>query len=187
MTWRISTPTITAASKIPVAYPASGPSRRHRAPGRYGGNGVRGEDPGDPVFCVTDLLPHLATEQMKRTMMEGVKGEDLNILIGSRPFRDDEGSELVKLNILKILNEKYGIVESDFLSAELEAVPAFSSRDVGFDRSMIGSYGHDDRVCAYPAVTAILETEHPAYTAITILADKEEIGSEETPACSRRI
>ena len=137
-----------------------------------------GEDPGDPVFCVTDLLPHLATEQMKRTMMEGVKGEDLNILIGSRPFRDDEGSELVKLNILKILNEKYGIVESDFLSAELEAVPAFSSRDVGFDRSMIGAYGHDDRVCAYPAVTAILETEHPAYTAITILADKEEIGSE---------
>ena len=137
-----------------------------------------GEDPDDPVFCVTDLLPHLATEQMKRTMVEGVKGEDLNILIGSRPFRDDEGSELVKLNILKILHEKYGIVESDFLSAELEAVPAFPSRDVGFDRSMIGGYGHDDRVCAYPAVTAILETERPAYTAVTILADKEEIGSE---------
>lgn len=137
-----------------------------------------GEDEGDPVFCVTDLLPHLATAQMKKTMAEGIKGEDLNILIGSRPFCDDKGSELVKLNIMKLLHDKYGIVESDFLSAELEAVPAFGARDVGFDRSLIGAYGHDDRVCAYPAVTAILETEHPAYTAVTILADKEEIGSE---------
>ena len=137
-----------------------------------------GEDEGDPVFCVTDLLPHLGTEQMKRVATEVVKGEDLNILIGSRPFRDDEGSELVKLNILELLHEKYGIVEADFLSAELEAVPAFRARDLGFDRSMIGAYGHDDRVCAYPALTAILETEHPAYTAVTILADKEEIGSE---------
>lgn len=137
-----------------------------------------GEDPGDPVFCVTDLLPHLAEEQMKRPAAQIVKGEDLNILIGSRAFRDDEGSELVKLNIMNILHEKYGIVEKDFFSAELEAVPAFPARDVGFDRSLIGAYGHDDRVCAYPALTAIFGTENPAYTAVTILADKEEIGSE---------
>ena len=137
-----------------------------------------GEDPGDPVFCVTDLLPHLAEEQMKRPAAQIVKGEDLNILIGSRAFRDDEGSELVKLNIMNILHEKYGIVEKDFFSAELEAVPAFPARDVGFDRSLIGAYGHDDRVCAYPALTAIFETENPVYTAVTILADKEEIGSE---------
>lgn len=137
-----------------------------------------GEDPDDPVFCVTDLLPHLASEQMKRSAGEVVKGEDLNILIGSRAFKDDKGSELIKLNIMKILHDKYGIVENDFFSAELEAVPAFPARDLGFDRSMIGAYGHDDRVCAYPALTAILETEHPDFTAVTLLADKEEIGSE---------
>ncbi|HIZ19398.1 MAG TPA: aminopeptidase [Firmicutes bacterium] len=137
-----------------------------------------GEEPGDPVFCVTDLLPHLADEQMKRPAPQIVKGEDLNILIGSRAFRDDEGSELVKLNILNVLHEKYGIVEQDFFSAELEAVPAFPARDVGFDRSLIGAYGHDDRVCAYPALTAIFGTENPDYTAVTLLADKEEIGSE---------
>ncbi len=139
---------------------------------------VIGEEPGDPVFCITDLLPHLAAEQMKRTLGEGVKGEDLNILIGSRPFRDDEGSELVKLNILRILHEKYGITEADFLSAELEAVPAHTARDVGFDRSMIGAYGHDDRVCAYPALTALFALDVPAFTAVTMLADKEEIGSD---------
>ncbi|MDD4546131.1 MAG: aminopeptidase [Oscillospiraceae bacterium] len=137
-----------------------------------------GEDADDPVFCVTDLLPHLAAEQMKRKAVDVIKGEDLNILIGSRAFKDDKGSELVKLNIMKILSERYGITESDFLSAELEAVPAFNARDVGLDRSMIGGYGHDDRVCAYPALTAILATEKPAYTAVTILADKEEIGSD---------
>ncbi len=137
-----------------------------------------GEDPQDPVFCVTDLLPHLGGEQMKRTASEVVKGEDLNVLIGSRPFLDDEGSEAVKLNIMQILNQKYGITEADFLSAELEMVPAFGARDVGLDRSMIGAYGHDDRVCAYPAVTAILECGTPAYTAVTILADKEEVGSD---------
>jgi len=136
-----------------------------------------GEDPQDPVFCVTDLLPHLGAEQMKRTAAEVVKGEDLNVLIGSRPFLDDEGSEAVKLNILSILNKKYGITEADFLSAELEIVPVFGARDVGLDRSMIGAYGHDDRVCAYPAVTAILLCGTPAYTAVTILADKEEVGS----------
>lgn len=137
-----------------------------------------GEAPDEPVFCVTDLLPHLAAEQMKRTGAELIKGEDLNILIGSRPFSTDEESEQVKLNILNILNQKYGIVEGDFLSAELEAVPAHGARDVGFDRSMVGAYGHDDRVCAYPALTSIFALENPAYTAITVLADKEEIGSE---------
>lgn len=123
-----------------------------------------GEEAGDPVFCVTDLLPHLGTEQMKRTAAEVVKGEDLNLLIGSRPFRDDEGSELVKLNVMRLLHEKYGITEADFLSAELEVVPAFGARDLGFDRSMIGAYGHDDRVCAYPALTALLALDKPAYT-----------------------
>ncbi|MBS5480923.1 MAG: aminopeptidase, partial [Clostridiales bacterium] len=136
-----------------------------------------GEDESDPVFCVTDLLPHLATEQMKRTATEVVRGEDLNILIGSRPFRDDEGSEMVKLRILQLLEEKYGMEEADFLSAELEIVPAFRARDLGFDRSMIAAYGHDDRVCAYPALEAILDCVVPEQTVITVLADKEEIGS----------
>ena len=110
-----------------------------------------GEDAGDPVFCVTDLLPHLAPQQMKRPATEIVRGEELNLLVGSMPFNKDEESEQVKLNILNILHEKYGITETDFLSAELEAVPAFPARELGFDRSMIGGYGHDDRVCAYPA------------------------------------
>ncbi len=137
-----------------------------------------GEDDNDPVFCVTDLLPHLGTEQMKRPANDVVRGEDLNLLIGSRAFRQDDESESVKLNILHILHEKYGITETDFLSAELEIVPAYRAKDVGLDRSMVGAYGHDDRVCAYPAVTALLECGTPAYTAVTILADKEEIGSE---------
>lgn len=137
-----------------------------------------GEDDNDPKFVVTDLLPHLAAEQMKRTLADGIRGEELNILIGSRPFKDDEASEKVKLNVMNILFEKYGIIESDFLSAELEAVPAFKSCDIGFDRSMIGSYGHDDRVCAYPAAEAIFNVENPEYTAITVLTDKEEIGSD---------
>ncbi len=136
-----------------------------------------GEDESDPKFVVNDLLPHLAAEQSKRTLNEGIKGEELNVLIGSRPFKDDEGSELVKLNLLKILNEKYGITEEDFLSAELEIVPAFKSCDIGFDRSMIGGYGQDDRVCAYPALTAVLDVKNPPKTALAILADKEEIGS----------
>lgn len=137
-----------------------------------------GEDANDPIFCVTDLLPHLAQEQVKRTLAGGIKGEELNLLIGSRPFRSDEGSDLVKLRIMQILNEKYGITEADFLSAELEIVPAGKSRDLGFDRSMIGGYGHDDRVCAYPALAALLDTENPQHTAVVILTDKEEIGSE---------
>ena len=137
-----------------------------------------GEDESDPQFVVTDLLPHLAGEQMKQTMSEGIKGENLNILVGSRPFSKDEGSEKVKLNIMKILNDKYGIEESDFLSAELEAVPAFKARDIGFDRGLIGAYGHDDKVCAYPAAQAIFDAENPQYTCVTVLTDKEETGSD---------
>lgn len=137
-----------------------------------------GEKDDEPKFVVNDLLPHLAAEQSKRTLAEGIKGEELNVLIGSYPFRNDEGSELVKLNILKLLNEKYDIVEDDFLSAELELVPACKASDIGFDRSMIGAYGQDDRVCAYPALTAILNVKNPQKTAAVILADKEEIGSD---------
>ncbi|MDE6723115.1 MAG: aminopeptidase [Eubacterium sp.] len=138
-----------------------------------------GEKEGEPKFCITDILPHLANEQYTRKPNELVKGEELNVVIGSRPFKDDAESERVKLNILKLLNEKYGIVERDFLSAELELVPAFTVDDIGFDRSLIGGYGHDDRVCAYPAFEAILDIdEAPEYTAITVLTDKEEIGSD---------
>lgn len=136
-----------------------------------------GENENEPKFVINDLLPHLASEQIKRPLNEGVKGEELNVLVGSHPFKDDKGSELVKLNILKLLNEKYGITEEDFLSAELEMVPAAKSTDIGFDRSLIGSYGQDDRVCAYPALTAVLEVEKPEKTALAILTDKEEIGS----------
>ncbi|SDB15021.1 Aspartyl aminopeptidase [Ruminococcaceae bacterium FB2012] len=137
-----------------------------------------GEDEKDPVFCVTDLLPHLAQQQMKRTPAELIKGEELNILIGSMPFKDDKVSKKVKLNIMKILNEKYGIVEDDFMSAELEAVPQFKAKDVGFDRSMIGAYGQDDSSCAYTALEAILDVKKPAHTCLTILTDKEETGSD---------
>lgn len=137
-----------------------------------------GEDDSDPVFCLTDLLPHLAAEQMKRTLSDAVKGEELNLLIGSRPFRDDEISEKVKLNILNILFEKYGIIEDDFISAELEIVPNFRARDIGFDRSMIGSYGQDDRVCAYTSLKATLDCKNPVKTVMTVLSDKEEVGSD---------
>ena len=136
-----------------------------------------GEEEGEPRFVINDLLPHLASEQVKRTLSEGIKGEELNVLVGSHPFKDDKGSELVKLNILKLLNEKYGVTEEDFLSAELEMVPAHRACDIGFDRSLIGAYGQDDRVCAYPALTAVIKVENPAKTAVAILADKEEIGS----------
>jgi len=137
-----------------------------------------GEEPGDPVFCINDLLPHLAKDQNQRKLNEGVKGEELNVLAGSLPFRDDKVSEKVKLNVIKLLNEKYGFVEGDFLSAELMLVPAHKARDVGFDRSMIGSYGHDDRVCAYTALMASMDTPAPETTWINILADKEEVGSD---------
>lgn len=138
-----------------------------------------GEKPGEPKFCITDILPHLCVEQMSRKANEIVKGEEMNVLIGSRPFKDDEESERIKLNLLSILYEKYGIVERDFLSAELELVPAFTVDDIGFDRSLIGGYGHDDRVCSYPALQAILDIDDaPEYTAITVLTDKEETGSD---------
>ena len=137
-----------------------------------------GEDDNDPQFCVTDLLPHLAQDQMKQTMSEGIKGEQLNILIGSRPFSKDEGSDKVKLNIIKILNEKYGITEGDFLSAELELVPAFKARDIGFDRSLIGAYGHDDRICAWTAFEALITAKPTKRTQLVVLVDKEETGSD---------
>ena len=138
-----------------------------------------GEEPGEPKFCITDILPHLGGEQMQRKANEIVKGEELNVVIGSRPFKDDDESERIKLNLLSLLYEKYGIVERDFLSAELELVPASTVDDIGFDRSMIGGYGHDDRVCSYPALQAILDIdEAPEYTAITVLTDKEETGSD---------
>ena len=138
-----------------------------------------GEDDSDPVFVITDILPHLADEQYKRPAAKLVTGEELNILIGSRPFRDDKASEAVKLGIMCILNEKYGITESDFVSAELECVPAYKAKDVGFDRSLVGAYGQDDRVCAYTALEAILSVKSaPDRTAVTVLTDKEEIGSE---------
>ncbi len=135
-----------------------------------------GED--DPVFCISDILPHLGQNQAKKTLGEAIDGESLNIIVGSLPFKDDKVSEKVKLNLLNILFEKYGIVEADFLSAELEAVPTFQSRDIGFDRSLIGAYGHDDRVCAYPALMAAMSITRPEYTTVTVLADKEETGSE---------
>ena len=131
-----------------------------------------GEKPGDPQFCVTDLLPHLGTEQMGKTLAKAIEGENLNILIGSRPIRAE------KVDIMKLLHEQYDISEEDFISAELEFVPAFGASDIGFDRSMIGAYGHDDRVCAYPALQAALSVTVPESTILTVLADKEEVGSD---------
>ena len=137
-----------------------------------------GADEEDPVFVITDLLPHLAAEQNKKTLSEAITAESLNLIVGSLPEKDEQGTDRVKLRILKILFDKYGITEEDFLSAELEAVPALPVRDVGLDRSFIGAYGHDDRVCAFAALRAILDLESPDKTAVCILADKEEIGSE---------
>ncbi|MGI6776832.1 MAG: aminopeptidase [Acetivibrionales bacterium] len=136
-----------------------------------------GEDEQDPVFTITDLLPHLAKDQMEKKMSEGITGEGLNILAGSIPFCDEKVKDKVKLNILRILNEKYAITEEDFTSAELEAVPAFKAKDIGFDRSLIGAYGQDDRVCSYAALEAILDLDIPERTAVCLLTDKEEIGS----------
>ncbi len=136
---------------------------------------VVGEDDDDPVFYINDILPHLGSERMKKPLGEAFTGEKLNVLAGSRPY--GEGADAIKLNLLKILNEKYGIVEEDFLTAELSLVPAAKARDVGFDRSLIGAYGHDDRCCAYPALTAILENSDSEHTLMCILADKEETGS----------
>lgn len=136
-----------------------------------------GEDESDPIFTITDLLPHLAQDQMEKKLKEGIAGEDLNLLIGSIPYGDEKVTERVKLNILKILNEKYGITEKDLLSSELELVPAFKARSLGFDSSMVAGYGQDDRVCAYTELRAMLDINNPKRTAVCILADKEEIGS----------
>ena len=136
-----------------------------------------GEDDGDPKFVITDLLPHLAADQMKKTMSEGFTGEGLNILLGSAPYAD-EGKDRVKLAVMSILNDMYGITEEDFLSAELAAVPGFDVCEVGLDRSLIGGYGHDDRVCAYAELKAIFDVKDPEKTCVCILADKEETGSD---------
>ncbi len=138
-----------------------------------------GEEPTDPVFYITDLLPHLGNEQMGGKAAKIIEGEQLNVLVGGLPYEDEDVSEKIKLSVLSLLHKKYGITEEDFLSAELSAVPAFPARDVGLDRALIGAYGHDDRVCAYPALTAVAdnETEH---TVLAMLVDKEEIGSEGT-------
>ena len=136
-----------------------------------------GNGEGDPKFTIDDLLPHLGVEQSKKPLGEAIPGESLNLLIGSRPFKDDEGSDRVKLAVMDYLNQKYHIMEEDFISAELEVVPAFNATDIGLDGSLIGAYGHDDRVCSYAALKALLELETPTKTAVCILADKEEIGS----------
>ncbi len=142
-----------------------------------------GEEPGDPVFVITDLLPHLSADQNKKPLASAFSGEGLNLLVGSTPYYEEDGTvtkvdEKVKLNILAMLNEKYGIVESDFICAELCAVPAGKSVDVGLDRWLLGGYGHDDRVCAYPALTALWDTDDSIHTVVCVLADKEETGSD---------
>ena len=135
-----------------------------------------GEDKNDPVFCVSDLLIHLAGEQMEKKANKVIEGENLDVLIGSAPLKDSD-KEAVKANILKLLKKKYDIEEEDFLSAEIEVVPAGAAREAGLDRSMIMSYGQDDRVCAYTSLAAMLETRSVKRTACCILVDKEEIGS----------
>ena len=157
------------------------PLELHGVVALKGGQTVRvsiGGGEGDPLFTIDDLLPHLGTEQSKKPLGEAIPGETLNILVGSRPLEDDEGKDRVKLAALELLNRKYGITEEDFISAELCAVPAFRASDIGFDRSLIGAYGHDDRVCAYACLAALLQLSAPEYTAVCMLADKEEIGSE---------
>lgn len=140
-----------------------------------------GSRPEDPKFVITDLLPHLASEQMSKKATDVIKGESMNLLIGLEPSRteDEKCKDKVKLAVMEYLNREYGMTERDFLSAELSAVPAWDACDIGFDRAMIGSYGHDDRVCSYPAATSLFALEHtPEHTAMALLVDKEEIGSE---------
>ena len=137
-----------------------------------------GEKDEDPVFCITDLLPHLGAKQGEKKLNDASPGENLNVLVASRPVEDKELENRVKLNVLKMLYEAYGIAEKDFINAEIEVVPAFKARDIGLDRAMIGSYGHDDRVDAYPALMAEIEAKDPAYTTVCVLTDKEETGSD---------
>ena len=136
-----------------------------------------GEDDTDPVFYINDLLPHLAQRQSQEPLGSAIAGETLNILVGGLPYDCDDVSDKIKLTVLSMLNDKYGVTEEDFLSAELSLVPAFKARDIGFDRALIGAYGHDDRVCSYPALTALLDNNQTKHTVMVILADKEEIGS----------
>ena len=136
-----------------------------------------GEDEADPIFTITDLLPHLAQEQMEKKLKNGIDGEDLNLLVGSMPYNDAKGTDRVKLNILNLLNQKYGITEEDLTSAEIELVPAFKARTLGLDSSMIAAYGQDDKVCAYTSLQAMMELDNVKNTAVCILSDKEEIGS----------
>jgi aspartyl aminopeptidase len=136
-----------------------------------------GEDDTDPVFYINDLLPHLAQRQSQEPLGTAISGETLNILVGGLPYDCDDISDKIKLTVLSMLNDKYGVTEEDFLSAELSLVPAFKARDIGFDRALIGAYGHDDRVCSYPAVTALLDNDDTKRTVMVVLADKEEIGS----------
>ena len=135
-----------------------------------------GEADNEPVFMVSDLLIHLSADQMKKTLAEGIVGEQLNVILGTEPL-EGEGADLIKLNVLRLLNEKYGIIEEDFLSAELTVVPAGKCREVGLDRSLLSAYGHDDRVRAYAQIDSLLAIGTPKHTAVCILADKEEIGS----------
>ena len=140
-------------------------------------NVVIGEKDEDPVMYITDLLPHLAAAYNEKPLGKAVTGEQLNILVGSRPLADED-KDAVKLGVLQYLNDAYGITEEDFLSAELSIVPAGKARDVGFDRSMISGYGHDDRVCAYPSITAMIDADESVHTTMCLLVDKEETGSD---------
>ncbi len=136
-----------------------------------------GEDENDPIFTITDLLPHLAQAQMEKKLKDGVEGENLSLLVGSIPYDEKECAEQVKLNVLNILNKKYGITEADFTSSELELVPQFKARSLGFDESMVAAYGQDDKVCAFTSLAAMMELTNVKKTAVCILSDKEEIGS----------
>ena len=146
---------------------------------------VIGEDEGDPILYVNDLLPHLAGKQSEKPLGTAITGEQLNLLVGSRPTNDE--GESVKKNVMRLINEKYGITEDDFSSAELCAVPAGKARDVGLDRSMIAAYGHDDKVCAYPSITALFESTNTKTTQIVVLADKEETGSDGNTGMQSRL
>lgn len=137
-----------------------------------------GEDQSDPVFFISDLLPHLSKDQMQKKASEVIAGEDLNLIIGNIPSENEDSKEKVKENILMLLNEKYGITEKDFMTAEFEVVPAGKARDVGIDRSMISAYGHDDRVCSYAGVISMFDIENPKTTAVGMFMDKEEVGSQ---------
>ncbi|MFQ8660525.1 MAG: aminopeptidase [Clostridia bacterium] len=136
-----------------------------------------GEDSADPIFTITDLLPHLAQDQMQKKLKDGIDGEDLKLLVGSIPFGNEKGTDLVKLNILNILNQKYGITEADLSSSEIELVPEFKARSLGFDGGLVAAYGQDDKVCAYTSLMAMMELNNVKNTAVCILSDKEEIGS----------